>query len=125
MLSDFFRINMPYGMARNENEEWMFFNREYMPLGWNTKKPDEDVPEFQYPFAQLPIHTKYKGLGEITLLKLAHSGEEAVRRNDEGKIVKLFFYNDSTNPQSSPQHWNKYLAILKALSKCEVKFEYA
>jgi hypothetical protein len=35
MLTDFFRINLPYGMQKNEKGEWMFFNREYVPLGWN------------------------------------------------------------------------------------------
>jgi len=35
MLGNFFRINMPYGIIRNENGEWMAFNREYMPLGFN------------------------------------------------------------------------------------------
>jgi hypothetical protein len=30
-LSDFFRINMPYGLKRNPSDEWFAFNREYMP----------------------------------------------------------------------------------------------
>ncbi len=33
-LSDFFRINLPYGMMRNESGEWFVFNREYAPLGF-------------------------------------------------------------------------------------------
>jgi hypothetical protein len=27
-LTDFFRINLPYGMNKNENGEWICFNRE-------------------------------------------------------------------------------------------------
>lgn len=34
MLENFFRINLPYGMIRNDKNEWMCFNREYMPLGY-------------------------------------------------------------------------------------------
>jgi hypothetical protein len=36
-LTDFFRINLPYGLKRNDNDEWFCFNREYVPLGWNSK----------------------------------------------------------------------------------------
>lgn len=32
-MIDFFRINMPYGMVRNDKGEWCFFNREYTYLG--------------------------------------------------------------------------------------------
>ncbi len=35
MLSDFFRINLPYGISRTDDNEWFAFNREYLPLGWN------------------------------------------------------------------------------------------
>lgn len=30
MLNNFFRINLPYGIAKNDNDEWMTFNCEYM-----------------------------------------------------------------------------------------------
>ena len=32
-MTDFFRINLPYGMVRNGKGEWCFFNREYTYLG--------------------------------------------------------------------------------------------
>lgn len=35
MLNDFFRINLPYGIAQNNKGEWMAFNREYRPIGFN------------------------------------------------------------------------------------------
>ena len=35
-LFDFFRVNLPYGLKKNSKKEWIAFNREYMPLGWNT-----------------------------------------------------------------------------------------
>src|SRR5688572_14245072 len=115
MLSDFFRINMPYGMEKNGNGEWMFFNREYMPLGWNTKRPDTELPK--YPFSELPIHTKYLRLGDKTLLTLAHHPENGISRNDEGDIVKVWFYNDVTNPLNSLEYWPLYFEKIKLLSK--------
>ena len=120
MLTDFFRINFPYGIKRNSNNEWACFNREYMPLGWNTVERksihDEEA------FVQLPIYTKYNGLTEAKFLKLAIE-PDAVRRDENGKINIVFFYKDATNPQSSPQHWDIYFEKIKLLSKCEVKRE--
>jgi hypothetical protein len=45
-LTDFFRINLPYGIQKNDVGEWSAFNREYKPLGWNTDEwvNYEDAP---------------------------------------------------------------------------------
>lgn len=40
-LTDFFRINLPYGIVRDSKGRWSAFNREYLPLGWNER---EDSP---------------------------------------------------------------------------------
>jgi len=101
MLTDFFRINMPYGMKRNDNGEWSFYNREYMPLGWTDSISDSQ-------FAGLPINAKYKNLGEGNLLKLSHSGEASVRRDNKGEIKQLWFYDDRTNPMNNSEYWPNY-----------------
>lgn len=119
MLSDFFRINLPYGMKRNTNNEWVFFNREYVPLGWNTTSGKRSVHENEEAFIHLPIRTKYKGLTEEKLKKLAIE-PDAIGRDDDEKINLVFFYKDRTNPQSSPEHWGIYFEKIKLLSKCEV-----
>lgn len=117
MLCDFFRINMPYGMKRNENNEWIFFNREYMPLGYNTviHPSVNDTKAYDH----LPLFTKYKGLTEAKLLKLAYE-PEALRRDEAGKINQVFFYNDRTNPQNDPKYWDMYFEKIRLLSKCDV-----
>jgi hypothetical protein len=118
LLSDFFRVNFPYGIRKNSKNEWVCFNREYMPLGWNSVERksihDEEA------FAHLRIYTKYNGLTEEKLQKLAHE-PDAVRKDNDGKIVMVFFSNDRTNPQSSRQYWNEYFEKIRLLFKCEVK----
>jgi len=118
MLADFFRINLPYGIKRNSNNEWVCFNREYLPLGWNDEFRASIHDEKAN--ADLPIYTKYNGLTESKLLKLAIE-PDAVRRDNDGEINMVFFYKDRTNPQSSPQYWNIYFEKIKLLSMCEVK----
>ncbi len=120
MLGDFFRINLPYGMRKNENDEWSFFNREYVPLGWNSTSREFG----KEPFSELPIHTKYSKLTEATLLKVAWS-EDGIRRNENGKINMIWFYNDETNPMNDSSFWDQYFERIKLLSKCKVNREMA
>lgn len=121
MLSDFFRINLPYGISRNDQDEWMAFNREYMPLGFSTTDyPKENNPTDHFP--NLPIHTKYKGLTEKVLLSIAvdSGGEPAIERDENGKINKVWFYDDRSNPRNqereSKKVWDSYFDKLKVLA---------
>lgn len=120
MLNDFFRINLPYGIARNENGGWMVFNREYMPLGYNNVE-HKGNPGLS--FLDIPIYTRYKRLTEKLLIELAY-GEHGVMRNEKNEIVKVFLYNDGTNPQNQSTDkkilWDNYFEKLKKLSKLNV-----
>lgn len=118
MLNNFFRINMPYGIIRNDKGEWMAFNREYMPLGYNDSSLKGEI--FQS-FGKMPIWTKYKALHEKTLIALAWS-ESGVRRDQDGKIDQVWFYNDGCNPSASDkkEHWDAYFEKLKRISKFKI-----
>jgi hypothetical protein len=117
MLNDFFRINLPYGIAKNKDGEWMAFNREYMPLGFNNQILKGNPGES---YLDLPIYTKYKRVSEKFLIKIAYS-ENGIQRNDKGEIIRVFLYNDKTNPcnQSTDKNelWSSYFEKLKNLSK--------
>ena len=117
MLSNFFRINLPYGIIKNEKGEWMAFNREYMPLGYNDSGLKGNIFK---EFGAMPIWTKYKALHEKTLLALAW-GESGYRRDEDGKINQVWFYNDATNPSASnkKEDWDVYFEKIKRLSRFE------
>ncbi|WP_373060293.1 hypothetical protein [Zunongwangia sp. H14] len=116
-LTDFFRINFPYGLKKNNNNEWFVFNREYMPLGWNSKDKQESIHK-EMPYSEFPVYTKYKGLTENAIEKIIKD-KDRIQRNDENEIVRIFFYNDKTNPKSNPEYWNDYIDIIKSFSKFE------
>lgn len=114
-LTDFFRINLPYGLKKNSKGEWFTFNREYVPLGWNSTAGAKSIfDENAYP--DYPVYTKYKGLTENAILKII-TDPDRIQRNKAGEIDSVFFYNDRTNPQSSPEYWKDYFEIIKAFSK--------
>ena len=64
-LTDFFRINMPYGMEKTDNG-WFVFNREYLQLGSVSIKQASKTT------------VKYKNLTDNKLNKLIE--EDAIRR---------------------------------------------
>ena len=108
---------MPYGIIRNEKGEWMAFNREYMPLGFNDTRYDSRVPNA---LPSEPIWTKYKALHDKTLIALAYD-QTGYDRNDDGDIVQVWFYNDGSNPSATnkKEHWDAYFDKIKRLSKFE------
>jgi len=118
-LSDFFRINMPYGLQQNDEGEWTSFNREYQPLGY-TKKQFDDI---RNPIIgqTLPVFTKYKGLTDGLLRKIVATTEEHFWENDKGKITRVWLYSDKNNPADHGAHWPAYVEKLKMLAKLEPK----
>lgn len=120
MLNNFFKINLPYGIMKNDNDEWTAFNREYQPLGVNESDFNSLHPEL---LNNLPIRTKYKGLTEKKLISLAYA-ENGIHRNDKGEIWRIYFYNDKLNPTAKNAQkdlWDNYFEKIKEISKLEVK----
>ena len=122
-LSDFFRINLPYGIARNDVGEWIAFNREYKPLGFNDDFDDEhDV----HRHTDLPLYTFYAGISEKFLLSVGWNEDEAIVRNKDGEIIKVYLYNDRLNPRNqavdNPVLWQQYFDKLRLLSGMERKY---
>lgn len=117
MLNNFFRINLPYGFAKNENGDWMAFNREYRPIGYNESS-EKGMPGKSY--LDLPVYTKYQRVTEKFLLELVDDASD-IQRNEKGEIEKIFLYKDGTNPvnQSSdkPELWENYFKKLQRLAK--------
>ena len=112
-LSNFFKINFPYGIMANKKGEWTAFNREYKPLG--NKDSLKEVKDKDF------IYCKYKGLSETILKKLADTPGSIVLENT--KIIKVFFYNDETNPSNQNKKilYKTYFEKLEILSKLKVQ----
>jgi hypothetical protein len=116
-LSDFFRINLPYGLKKNSKGEWFAFNREYLPLGWNSYNLHNRQSIYgDNAYAEYPVYTKYEGLTEKAILRIITIPKN-IQRNKAGEIEIIFFYDDGTNPQSNPEYWDDYFKIIKAFSK--------
>ncbi|HMQ49750.1 MAG TPA: hypothetical protein PKA00_19725 [Saprospiraceae bacterium] len=114
MLSDFFRINLPYCFERVEGDKWRCLNREYQPIGVNKR----DVSHSEFP--DLLINTSYKGGTEKFLTQIIDDPAR-IQRDSDGKISKIFLYDDGTNPMNqardSKKLWDSYFEKLKKLSK--------
>jgi len=117
-LSNFFKINLPYGIKRNENGQWTAFNREYKPLGENDLS--KNVPDSDF------IYTNYGKLSDKFLMDLADDPSSA-QMDDNNEIHKVFLYNDATNPSNNPNDsklWDNYFEKLKKLAILKSKLEH-
>lgn len=118
-LVDFFRINMPYGLKKGTNGGWFAFNREYMPIGWNSKNKQVSI-FIDDAYGDAPVYTKYKGLTETKILSIIKD-ESAIHRESNGEITRVFFYSDATNPKNDSNYWDDYFEIIKKFSEFEVQ----
>mgnify|MGYP001099126045 CR=1 FL=1 len=116
-LTDFFRINFPYGIAFIPNQGWYAFNREYMPLGWHTK--DHTAFDSSTNDEIQKISSFYKGVSEKFLLELA-DGSDSIERDDSGEITRIWFYSDGNNPNNDLKYWDHYIKKIKKLGKLKV-----
>lgn len=110
-MTDFFRINMPYGMVKNNKGESCFFNREYTYLGSKERGKIQEDP---------PFFCQYIGITNDFLESLAE--ENSIERDEKGRITRIWFYNDATTParvKIDDELWNTYINKIKKL--CELK----
>lgn len=116
--TDFFRINMPYGIVKNSKGEWMSFNRDYKPLGWYSTYTKEHY-EGDDSYNDIPVRTKYLNATEEFLRELIDKDAQPSYDKD-GRLNKIFLYSDDTNPADNEGYWNTYMEKIKYLSKLEV-----
>lgn len=112
-LATFFKINLPYGMEIDGNDEWYLFNREYAPIGWNEKQSNHTraiIP-------QIPITTKYERLTDKLLLEIAGDEKYVNRIEETGKIFRIWFYTEKTIPTLNKKFQDQYFQKLMKLSK--------
>lgn len=114
MLDNFFRINMPYGLKRQGGDKWIVFNREYVPLGWNSTVAKRSIHDPKA-YGDLPIRTQYQGLTEKILLQVCHDPEGGIQRDDGGLITMVFLYSDRSNPTNDGKQWQQYFEKIKLL----------
>jgi hypothetical protein len=113
----FFRINLPYGFLQNENGEWMAFNREYKPIGFNS---DES-----FNYENFPIFTSFPRLTDVLIREITDNDESSVKKNEKGNIVEFWLYSDSSNPANQREKensfWKIYWDKLERLAKLPVR----
>ncbi|AEU36150.1 hypothetical protein [Granulicella mallensis] len=95
----------PYGMEKNPDGSWTFFNRKYKTLGTIT----DGWSEWNDPLHKMFI----TGLGPSTLAKLDCHGL--------GTSDRIYFYNDGSNPEISSANMDAYLKKLRILIGLQVK----
>ena len=123
MLSDICRINLPYGLERNDGGKGMAFNREDKPLGFNTTDKAADARSMKGNSPELPVFSLYIGLTNRFIQEITGYDESAVNRDEQGNIRRFWLYNDSTNPMNQQkkenEYWDIYWQKLKGIARLD------
>lgn len=121
-LTNFFSINMPYGMYYEKGKGWVCFNREYKPLGYNIS--GGGFPSCAKDFFHTPIFTNYKVNNE-QIQKLVDKFDLDYRIDPkDGKIGLVIFYDSDRNPLihwpkdklTQAKKWKRYFSIIQQIS---------
>ena len=104
-LGDFRSIYMPYCLDLQEDGAYAVLNREYKPIGFNTR-------EF-ITYSDYPVTTTFKGIGPSTAKKLSYNGSEDLSR--------IYLYDDARVPNASSANMAAYLKKLEILAMLKVK----
>lgn len=93
----------PYGMEQHKDGSWVFFNRDYKPVGMNTV----DWVDYN----NHPVRFRIKGLGPAKRAKLDIHGS--------GTGTRIYFYDDATQPTLSAANMAAYLKRLEIIIRLE------
>ncbi|TVL08209.1 hypothetical protein AYI74_21840 [Shewanella algae] len=104
-LGDFRSVYMPYCLKKQPDGSYVVLNREYKPVGFNTRD--------HITYEDFPVSSKLKGIGPGTAKKLSYK--------DSDDTETIYLYNDGCVPVHSAENMKLYLKKLAILAKLEIK----
>lgn len=102
-LHDFRSIYLPYCLKKQEDGKYAVLNREYKPVGFNTK-------EF-IKYEEFPVTTAFK-ITKAKARKLSYEGSE--------DTDCIYLYNDGCVPTQNKKNMSSYLEKIELLAKLDV-----
>ncbi len=102
-LNNFREVHLPYCLEKQEDGGYVVLNREYKPLGFAKRE--------HYKYSDYPIVVKIKGLTPSKASEISFKGAE--------NLDKIYLYDNSCLPETSPENMQSYLARLAILSELE------
>jgi len=91
----------PYGMEKQKSGKWVFFNRNYKPVGFNTSEWID--------YDKFPVEFDLKGLTSAKRKKLCIDGD--------GTKDTIYFYKDGSVPNRSAENLSDYFERLEIIIK--------
>lgn len=103
-LGDFRSVYLPYCLKKQEDGSYVVLNREYKPVGFNTR----DYIQYD----EHPVSSRLKGIGPGTAKKLSCEVSE--------NTDVIYLYNDGCVPVHSKANMDAYLKKLAILAKLDI-----
>jgi hypothetical protein len=96
--------HLPYCVQREEDGGYVVLNRDYKPLGFNTKE--------HLDYGNYPISVRFSRLLAVTAAKISVHGK--------GDLDVIYLYDDGTIPTESAANMTAYLKRLAVLNGLKV-----
>lgn len=103
------RTHFPYGMELQRGGDWVFFNRNYKPVGMNLGVG----PGTWIRYRDWPVAAKLTDVERGTLARLSYTGAYDEARGVPGQAVH--FYDETAEPLMSVRNMDAYLTKLRRL----------
>lgn len=104
------RTLFPYGMELQRDGSWVFFNRNYKPVGVNLGVG----PGTWIVYADWPVGVRLTGVDRRTLADLSYTGVYDEEWEIPGQA--LHFYEDTSVPTDSARNMDTYQSKLRTLA---------
>lgn len=114
----YFKVHEIYGIRKNDEGEWVAFNRSYIPLGNERKAASKKdwVDDKDFPLYGLSKNAHIDKLREI-----AWGGGEGLKIED-GFPQFVFLYADVCAPWLSKNNLSQYKDRLEKLKRCKLAY---
>lgn len=100
----FLHLCLPYCLERQEDGSFVALNRDYKPIGFNTR----DFVNFE----DFPITHAIRLHGGVA---------KTLSWNRSPDTRRIYLYNDATNPSRSAENMRAYMEKLERLSRYKVR----
>lgn len=106
--------SMPYYMEQVDRLTWKLMNRDYKPVIALTSKGEYEPVELVFP----------KALAQSFLLKLAQDKEGNYSTDEDGKICKVYLYDESPFYLTTEDQGDIFVNYIKRLNELNKKTNY-
>ncbi|MBC8316511.1 MAG: hypothetical protein H8E41_01300 [Desulfobulbaceae bacterium] len=107
------RVYFPYCLDKQKDGSWVFLNRLYKPVGFNTQ-PQEWIEYRDY-----PVSIFLEDISDDLIREIAGCDKD-VWTDDDHQVTRIYLYGDMSDPTRSEEDMKRYMGRLESVMKLKL-----